>query len=129
MAYLTMMGARVGMVAGAGAVLANAATVAVRYSCVRQQGFAKNRAAGARGAAPLSFRSEELAVIEYGVQQRRLLQWRRGPEGGGVAAVVAVQLHLVQHGGLLVQRVGLRLRRRGLEQRRRPVLQERRRRR
>ena len=75
MAYLTMMGARIGMVAGAGAVLANAATIAVRYSCVRRQGFAKNRSGGGGGsaaAAPPSFQAEELPVMEYGVQQRRL---------------------------------------------------------
>mmetsp|Transcript_24293 Transcript_24293/g.29642 ORF Transcript_24293/g.29642 Transcript_24293/m.29642 type:complete len:715 (-) Transcript_24293:258-2402(-) len=62
MHYLTMMGARVGMVAGAADALAIAATIAIRYSAVRHQGF--------KGTG--SFKGEEYAIIDYRFQQYRL---------------------------------------------------------
>jgi hypothetical protein len=37
-AYLTMIGARVQLVAGSAVALSKAATIAIRYNCVRKQG-------------------------------------------------------------------------------------------
>ncbi len=55
MHYATMMFTRGAMVRSAGGKLAIATTIAIRYSCVRKQGFADTR----RGQ---SFRSEERQV-------------------------------------------------------------------
>ena len=56
--YLTMVHTRAGLVAGAGAQLARAVTIAVRYSLVRQQG-------GEVGSEPV--------VLDYSTQQDVLL--------------------------------------------------------
>eukprot|EP01012_Entosiphon_sulcatum_P053751 TRINITY_DN7403_c0_g1_i1.p2 TRINITY_DN7403_c0_g1~~TRINITY_DN7403_c0_g1_i1.p2 ORF type:complete len:641 (+),score=126.22 TRINITY_DN7403_c0_g1_i1:2482-4404(+) len=66
LAYLTMMNARVGMMSAAGGVLAKAVTIAVRYSCVRHQGFADT--------SSTSYRSAEVAILDYGMQRYRLLK-------------------------------------------------------
>lgn len=63
--YFTMLNARGGMVRLAGGYLARAATIAVRYSCVRRQGFADT-------GAGVSYRSEEVKIADYKVQQYRL---------------------------------------------------------
>ena len=65
MAYLTMMQMRAGMIKIAGGKLASAATIGVRYSCVRHQGFAD-------GGAGISYRSAERPILDYQYQQLRL---------------------------------------------------------
>jgi acyl-CoA oxidase len=66
-AYLTMIGARVQLVAGSAVALSKAATIAIRYNCVRKQGF-KDTNAG------VSFRSEENAIMDYKLNQFKLLK-------------------------------------------------------
>jgi acyl-CoA oxidase len=66
--YLTMMSARIALVGGSGASLAKAATIAVRYSLVRRQGFAS-------AATGTSFRAPELQIIDYRSNQYCLLKW------------------------------------------------------
>jgi flavocytochrome c len=65
--YTTMMTTRASMVSTAGARLSQAATIAIRYSCVREQGFidTKNTA---------SFQSPEKQIIDHKIQQYRLLK-------------------------------------------------------
>jgi hypothetical protein len=53
-------------VRAAGGRLAVAVTIAIRYSCVRQQGFAENKAS--------SFRAEERQIIDWQVQRYRLFK-------------------------------------------------------
>lgn len=65
--YLTMMGARSGMVQIAAGKLSIAATIAARYSCVRHQGFVDS-------SSNVSFRSKENAIIEYQTQRYRVLK-------------------------------------------------------
>lgn len=65
--YLTMMGARSGMVQIAAGKLSIACTVAARYSCARLQGFVDT-------AADASFQSKENAIIEYQNQRYRVLK-------------------------------------------------------
>lgn len=48
--YLTMLSIRAGLVAGAGYRLAQGATIATRYSCVRHQGFKDTSQEGDRNA-------------------------------------------------------------------------------
>lgn len=64
--YLTMVSARSSMIYNAGGKLAIACTIAMRYSCVRRQGFV-----GQNG----SFKDKENQIIDYGVQQYRLFKW------------------------------------------------------
>jgi len=65
--YLTMMQARAGMCGIAGGKLAIAATIAIRYSCVRRQGFVDM-------AQDVPFKSEERKILDYQVQQYRLFK-------------------------------------------------------
>ena len=65
--YLTMMGARSGMVQIAAGKLAIACTVAARYSCARLQGFVDT-------SSNVSFKSKENAIIEYQNQRYRILK-------------------------------------------------------
>eukprot|EP00743_Colponemidia_sp_Colp-15_P005509 GILK01005925.1.p1 GENE.GILK01005925.1~~GILK01005925.1.p1 ORF type:complete len:1245 (-),score=193.11 GILK01005925.1:130-3834(-) len=65
--YATMMFTRAQMTATAAGVLSKAATIAVRYSAVRKQGF-KNTGKG------VSYRSEERQILDYQVQRYRLLK-------------------------------------------------------
>ena len=53
-----MMNIRVGMVAGAASAAATAATIGMRYSCVRHQGFKASKAADALSQG-------ENAIIDY----------------------------------------------------------------
>eukprot|EP01006_Ploeotia_vitrea_P019254 TRINITY_DN51420_c0_g1_i1.p1 TRINITY_DN51420_c0_g1~~TRINITY_DN51420_c0_g1_i1.p1 ORF type:complete len:701 (-),score=71.89 TRINITY_DN51420_c0_g1_i1:243-2324(-) len=68
MAYGTMVSIRAGLVMGAGAALAQGVTIAIRYSCVRQQGFVDPSKATNRLAT-------EQVVLDYQMQQYRLLKW------------------------------------------------------
>ncbi len=65
--YLTMMQARSGMTSLAAGRLSIACTIAVRYSCVRSQGFSDTREGQ-------SFRAAESQVLDYGVQRHRVLK-------------------------------------------------------
>ena len=65
--YMTMLTARANMIGTAAGKLAMAATTAVRYSCVRQQGFVntdKNQ----------TFASPEKQIIDYQMQAYRLFK-------------------------------------------------------
>uniref|UniRef100_A0A7S2RBW8 Acyl-coenzyme A oxidase n=1 Tax=Mucochytrium quahogii TaxID=96639 RepID=A0A7S2RBW8_9STRA len=64
--YGTMLSIRSGLVMGAGYKLAQGVTIAVRYSCVRHQGFADSTAA--------TRDSPELPIIDYKNQQYRLFK-------------------------------------------------------
>lgn len=66
MAYLTMLQTRAGMVSASGAVLAEAATIAIRYSAVRKQGFVEPSKA--------DFKSGQNKIIDYPIQRHRLLK-------------------------------------------------------
>lgn len=63
--YIGMMNIRVGMVGGAGRSAGQAATIAIRYSCVRRQGF-KDSKGGQVGA--------ENCIMDYKMQQYRLFK-------------------------------------------------------
>jgi len=63
--YIGMMNIRVMLVRGASVACGKAATMAIRYSAVRRQGFLDSQAANALA-------SGEAAILDYGVQQRRL---------------------------------------------------------
>jgi len=65
--YFTMLSSRGHMVKVAGAMLARAVTVAIRYSCVRKQGFVEPEKAH-------SFQSEERYIIDHQVQRYRLFK-------------------------------------------------------
>jgi len=65
--YLTMMTARVMMVAGASIFLSKAATIAVRYSAVRRQGFKESE----KGQ---SYKSEQNKIIDYKMNQFLLMK-------------------------------------------------------
>jgi len=65
--YATMVFARGGMIKGAGGFLARSVTIAMRYSCVRHQGFVNTK------DTP-SYTAPELPVIEYRVQRYRLFK-------------------------------------------------------
>jgi acyl-CoA oxidase len=67
--YIVMISTRVGMVYGAYSALAKAATIAIRYSAVRHQGFKDTRGEGDSG-----IKSGENAVLDYQVQQYRLFK-------------------------------------------------------
>merc|ERR1719253_1973843 len=63
--YIGMMTIRMGMVGGASSTIANAATVAVRYLCIRKQGFKDSTAEDALS-------SGEHAVLDYQFHQYRV---------------------------------------------------------
>jgi len=65
--YVGMMNIRVNMVAFAGRACARAATIAIRYSCVRRQGFKDTQDADALALG-------ENLVMDYKVQQHRLFK-------------------------------------------------------
>jgi acyl-CoA oxidase len=64
--YATMMFTRGMMVGGASAALARASVIAVRYSCVRKQGFSNPEDS--------SFTAPEVQIIDYQVQRYRLFR-------------------------------------------------------
>jgi acyl-CoA oxidase len=64
--YIVMITTRISMVAGAYVYLAKAATIAVRYSAIRQQGFKNTRED--------SLTSGENVIIDYQVQQYRVFK-------------------------------------------------------
>eukprot|EP00301_Raphidiophrys_heterophryoidea_P026218 c8999_g1_i1.p1 GENE.c8999_g1_i1~~c8999_g1_i1.p1 ORF type:complete len:699 (+),score=214.77 c8999_g1_i1:63-2159(+) len=64
--YATMVSARGGMTKSAGGKLAIAVTIATRYSCVRQQGFADTSSS--------NFKAPERFIIDYQVQRYRILK-------------------------------------------------------
>jgi acyl-CoA oxidase len=64
--YTTMMTTRANMVSTSSSRLAQAATVSIRYSCVREQGF--------KNATDTSFKSEENKIMDHKIQQYRLLK-------------------------------------------------------
>ncbi len=65
--YTTMMSTRAMMVNTAGARLCQASTIAIRYSCVRQQGFTNNK-------SNVSYKTQEFQIIDYKIQQYRLFK-------------------------------------------------------
>ena len=65
--YFTMMSTRGMMVGVSGARLAQACTIAIRYSAVRQQGFVDNKAG-------VSYLTAENQILDYKIQQYRLLK-------------------------------------------------------
>lgn len=65
--YSTMLSIRAGLVIGAGYRLAQGVTIAIRYSCVRHQGFLDTQKENSRN-------EEENAIIEYQNQQYRLFK-------------------------------------------------------
>jgi len=66
--YMTMIATRAMMCLTAGARLAQAATIAIRYSLVRKQGFKKT----GKGVA---FRSEEHAIFDHKIQRYKLMKY------------------------------------------------------
>lgn len=65
--YATMMFTRGAMVKGAAGYLARASTIAIRYSCVRTQGYIDTKKGG-------SYKANERPIIDYQVQRYRLLR-------------------------------------------------------
>ena len=63
-----MMSTRVMLINTAGSRLCQAATIAIRYSCVRKQGF-KSFESG------ITYRSDENTIIDYKIQQYRLFKY------------------------------------------------------
>jgi len=61
------MSTRAMMVNTAGARLCQASTIAIRYSCVRQQGFVDSK-------AKVSYKTPEYQIIDYKIQQYRLFK-------------------------------------------------------
>lgn len=66
--YMTMIATRAMMVITAGARLAQAATIAIRYSIVRRQGFKET----GKGT---SFKSVENSIIDYKIQRYKLFKY------------------------------------------------------
>ena len=64
--YTTMMTTRASMTGTAAARLAQAVTIAIRYSCVRQQGF--------EDSSTKTFRAVEKKIVDYKIQQYRLFK-------------------------------------------------------
>jgi acyl-CoA oxidase len=64
--YTTMMTTRACMVSTAAVRLCQAVTIAIRYSCVRQQGFVDS--------TTKSYKSPEVKIIDYKIQQYRLFK-------------------------------------------------------
>ena len=78
--YLTMMSARIALVGGAAGSLGRAATIAIRYSLVRRQGFQSSSASGG------SFRAPENQIIDYRMNQYvRLLTFSHAFRTPGVS--------------------------------------------
>jgi acyl-CoA oxidase len=65
--YTTMMSTRAMMANTAGARLCQSAVMAIRYSCVRQQGFTSNKAG-------VSYKTPEFQIVDYKIQQYRLFK-------------------------------------------------------
>eukprot|EP01064_Diplonema_japonicum_P002574 TRINITY_DN11637_c0_g2_i1.p1 TRINITY_DN11637_c0_g2~~TRINITY_DN11637_c0_g2_i1.p1 ORF type:complete len:801 (+),score=259.97 TRINITY_DN11637_c0_g2_i1:38-2404(+) len=65
--YMTMLTARANMIGVSGGKLALAATSAVRYSCVRKQGFVNTD-------KTQTYESEERQIIDYQMQSYRLMK-------------------------------------------------------
>jgi len=65
--YMTMLSARGAMTRAASGRLAIAVTTAIRYSCVRKQGFANP-------STDASYKSEERQIIDWQVQRYRLFK-------------------------------------------------------
>lgn len=65
--YTTMLTTRAQMVNTAAGRLAQSCTMAIRYNCVREQGFVSNK-------PNISFKSEEKAIIDHKIQQYRLFK-------------------------------------------------------
>jgi len=65
--YTTMMSTRAMMVNTAGARLCQASTIAIRYSCVRRQGFKEMKQG-------ISYLSEEYQIVDQKIQQYRLFK-------------------------------------------------------
>jgi acyl-CoA oxidase len=66
--YSTMMTTRAYMTYTASARLAQAATMAIRYSCVREQGFIDSKAG-------VSYKTKEHQIVDHKIQQYRLFKW------------------------------------------------------
>jgi acyl-CoA oxidase len=64
--YTTMMTTRASMVGTAAARLSQACTIAVRYSCVREQGFSDTKTS--------TYQAPERQIIDHKIQQYRLLK-------------------------------------------------------
>jgi acyl-CoA oxidase len=65
--YIGMMNIRVGMVGGAARAAGQGATIAIRYSCVRRQGFKSSKSDSAMA-------SGENCIMDYKMQQYRLFK-------------------------------------------------------
>jgi len=65
--YATMLYSRGAMIKGASGYLARACTIAIRYSCVRKQGYIDSK-------KTKSYKSEERVIMDYQVQQYRLFK-------------------------------------------------------
>eukprot|EP00416_Gambierdiscus_australes_P016565 CAMPEP_0171076350 /NCGR_PEP_ID=MMETSP0766_2-20121228/13354_1 /TAXON_ID=439317 /ORGANISM="Gambierdiscus australes, Strain CAWD 149" /LENGTH=615 /DNA_ID=CAMNT_0011533315 /DNA_START=9 /DNA_END=1856 /DNA_ORIENTATION=+ len=65
--YIGMMTIRSGMVSGAYSMVANAATIAVRYLCIRRQGFKDS-------TSEQALESGEHAVLDYQLHQYRVFK-------------------------------------------------------
>ena len=65
--YLTMTTTRANMVGTAASRLCQASTIAIRYSCVRAQGFVDNK-------SNVSYKTKEFKIIDHKIQQYRLFK-------------------------------------------------------
>ena len=65
--YTTMMTTRAVMVSTSAARLSQASTIAIRYSCVRQQGFIDTK-------SNVSFKTKEHKIVDHKIQQYRLFK-------------------------------------------------------
>ena len=65
--YTTMMTTRANMVTTGAGRLCQAATIAIRYSCVRQQGFVDNK-------SNVSYKTQEHKIVDHKIQQYRLFK-------------------------------------------------------
>lgn len=67
-AYLTMLQTRSSIVSAAANVLSEGATISIRYSAVRKQGFKEP------SGSDTTFHSEENSILDYAIQRHRLLK-------------------------------------------------------
>jgi flavocytochrome c len=65
--YTTMMTTRANMVTTGAGRLCQAATIAIRYSCVRRQGFVDSN-------SNVSYKTQELKIVDHKIQQYRLFK-------------------------------------------------------
>jgi len=72
--YITMLKTRIGLTNTAGAALAKAATIAVRYSAVRHQGFKAT-------STSRRYEDPENSILDYENQLFRCLQWTSSAYG------------------------------------------------